>query len=120
MVHLRNEVVRRREEESIPRFTPKGDSKANGVIEKGVQALEGQIRVIKLGLERRIQHRIGQDWDVLHWVVELAAIHLSRYERGSDGMTPYRRLTGRDWNQAIMEFGELVEYKPQVQKREEE
>ena len=47
MKDLRSEVIRRRIEDTQIRNTPKGDSRANGVIERGVQ-LEGQIRGIKI------------------------------------------------------------------------
>ena len=40
--------------EVIPELSPVGDKGANGVAEQTVQAVEGQLRVLKFALERRL------------------------------------------------------------------
>ena len=108
---LRNTIIRKRIDETLYRDVAKGQSQSNGVVERGIQSIENQMRCIKLGLEKRIGCRIQPDWDVMHWIVELAGVHISRFEKGRDGMTPYRRLTGREWKFPIVEMGEVVMYK---------
>ena len=115
---LRAQVSRQRAQGAMWQTTTKGDSKTGGMIGRGVQSVEGQIRAIKLGLEKRLGCRLEQNWVIIHWIVELAGMHISRYQRGHDGMTPYRRLTGNDWKQHIVEMGEVVEYKPLKAKTE--
>ena len=109
---VRRAIKENRVHSTQERNAPKGDSKANGSIERGVQSAEGQIRALKIQLEKRLQKKIEPDDDVLHWLVEYAGVMLARILKGQDGMTAYRRITGRDWNQEILEFGERVLYKP--------
>ena len=109
---LRNAMIRKRLEDTQMRDAPKGDSKAQGSIERGIQSVEGQIRAIKMGVERRIGRRVGPEWPLMHWIVELAGFHISHYEKGQDGLTPYRRLTGRDWDVPVVEMAECVMFKP--------
>ena len=62
MRDLRNEVLKRRPEETQYRNTPEGDSKANGLAERAVQSVQKQARILKLALERNL----GSKFDVQH------------------------------------------------------
>ena len=112
ILEVRNEVKKMRIEDTMTRKSATGDSQTNGSVERGVQSAEGQIRAMIMALEKRLQCPVDPDWCALHWLIELAGIYLTRYEKGHDGMTPYRRRTGKDWDQAILEFGEKILYKP--------
>ena len=44
------------------------------------------------------------------WIVKHAAALLNRFQLGLDGMTPHRRLRGKKFNRAMVEFGECIWY----------
>ena len=49
---------------------------------------------------------------VIPWMVDYAASLLSRFNRGSDGLTPYERSTGKKWRLKVPEFAETVWFQP--------
>ena len=54
-----NEVIKLRSTARILKEeSPVGSSASNGVIERGVQTIEGQIRVIKNALEERLNVKV--------------------------------------------------------------
>ena len=90
--------------------SPVGSSASKGVAERGVQTVEGQIRVLKDALEMRLEVQIPSNHNILSWLVEFAGTVVNRYEVGRDGKTPYERLRGEavkvDWIRVWRE-GEL-------------
>ena len=89
---LVNTVVKLRA--GVPTFienSPVGASASNGVIERGVQTLEGMIRVLKECFEMRWNTKIESNSKVLSWIVEFAGVLINRYEVGHDGRTAYER-----------------------------
>ena len=65
IVEIQNEVIRRREAETIPENSPKGESQSNGDIENAIKQVEGQIRTMKIALESRLQVKIGPGHPIL-------------------------------------------------------
>ena len=61
-------------------------------------------------MERHINERIASDRPVLKWAVENVGAMMTRFQIGSDGLTAYRRLKGRDFKKPLVEFGESVMY----------
>ena len=70
-------------------------SQSNGVAEKAIQSVQGQVRVLKLALEKRWSIQIPHRHSVIPCVVEHAAFLLNRYEAGHDGKTAYERWKGK-------------------------
>jgi hypothetical protein len=91
--------------------SPIGESQSNGVIERGNQTVEGQIRVLKDALEMRVGGKVPSDHNVVTWLVEFAAVLVNRYEVGRDGKTPYERLRGKDSKILGLEFGERLHFR---------
>ena len=91
-------------------LAPVGDSQSNGEIEITVKIVEGQIRTLKCQLEHHLKQEIPVDHPLLPWLVRHAGATISRYQKGRDGMTAYRRLKGRDFVRNVIEFGECVWY----------
>ena len=91
--------------------SPVGSSQSNGVIERAMQSIEGQLRVLKLALERRWMAEIPVHHLVLAWAVEYASFLLNRFEVGHDGKTAYERLKGKRATTLAIEFGEKVLWK---------
>ena len=83
--------------------SPVGSSASNGVVERGILAAEGQIRVLKDALEERTKCVLESEHPILAWFVEFAAVLVNRHEVGHDGKTPYERSQARnpsclDWS----------------------
>jgi hypothetical protein len=91
--------------------SPVGSSASNGVVERGVQTIGGQIRVIKDALEGRLKRKVPGQHNIIAWLVEFAAVLVNRYEVGHDGKTPYERLRGKNSKLLGMEFGEKVNFR---------
>jgi hypothetical protein len=86
-------------------------SQSNGVVESGVKAVQGQVRVLKSALEGKLGAEVLQDHAVLPWLVEYAGWLINRAEVGHDGKTPYERSKGKVAKLHGIEFGEAVLWK---------
>ena len=108
---LRDVGKRRVPAKTFYEVSPVGSSASNGVAERGVQTVEGQIRVLKDALEARLGARVPSDHNVLAWLVEFAGTVVNRYEVGRDGKTPHERLRGKASRLIGLEFGEKVNFR---------
>ena len=88
------------------------------MIERAVQAIEGQVRTLKLALESRIGVTISSDHDIVPWIVEHAAVIVNKGQVGADGKTAYERLKGKPAHLCGLEFGERILCKSNVPARE--
>jgi hypothetical protein len=96
--------------EAPDEYSAVGDSQSNGEIEITVQLVEGQVRTLKCQLESRVKQVMPAGHNLMPWLVRHAGATISRYQKGRDGMTGYRRLRGRDYDRPIVEFAECVWY----------
>lgn len=87
---------------------PVGNSQSNGIAERVVQSIEGQLRSLKDAFEKRTGTKITSDHDIIPWMVEFAAVLLNRYEVASNGKTACERLRGKQSEILGMEFGQRV------------
>ena len=76
--------------------------------EKAVQEIAGQIRLLKLMLESKLQCKIPVGHPIIAWIIEFAPQALNYFSVGRDGKTAYERLKGRRFRIPIAEFGERV------------
>ena len=111
LVALASAVIAERPEETLLEHSKVAESASNGVIEKGVQQVEEQIRVLKLGLQDRIGASIPTKAAIMTWLVPHAADSLNKLEVGSDGKTAYERLRGKKYRGELVEFGSTVRYR---------
>ena len=88
--------------------SPFGQSQSNGVVERAIQSVEGQVRVLRDALEARLSVKIEAKHPVMTCLVEYAAFILNRYEVGKDGKTAYERSKGKKAKTMGIEFGEAV------------
>ena len=72
---------------------------------------QGQVRVLKLALEKRWGMAIPHRHAVAPWIMEHAGFLLNRFEVGHDGKTAYERLKGRKSKVLGIEFGEAVHWR---------
>ena len=101
-------VAQKREGETFLEHSPVRSSGSNGIIERGIKDVQGQIRSMKFAIDERISTDLSGSSKVLCWLVEFAALLINRYSVGHDGKTPYERLKGKKSNMFGFEFGERV------------
>jgi hypothetical protein len=95
----------------VEEMSPVGASASNGVIERGIQSIEGQVRVLLGALESRWKVKMPVDHPILCYMIEYAAYLLNRFEVGRDGRTSYERCKGKKAKTLGIEFGESVHWK---------
>ena len=86
-------------------------TKSNGQIENAVSKAEEQCRAIRLSTEQRLQIKLPVRHPLHLWLVKHACDVYTKFSVGHDGMTPYRRLKGKECTEEHIEFGEVVLYK---------
>ena len=92
----------------IVESSPVGSHSSNGVVERGIQSVEGQVRVLKDCLEEKWGIKIEAKHAIVPWIVEYASHLLNRFEVGHDGRTAYERCKGKAAKSVGVEFGEGV------------
>ena len=85
-----------------------GSSASNGVVERSIQSVQQQVRVLKLALEQKWKMKIPHKHSVVSWIIENSAFRLNRFEVDHDGKTAYERLKGKKAKVLGIGFGETV------------
>ena len=75
----------------VMEHSPVKASASNGCIERGIQSIEGQVRVLLDALEARWGVSIPVDHAIMCYLIEYSAFLLNRFEVGHDGKTNYER-----------------------------
>eukprot|EP00972_Heterocapsa_arctica_P106598 15701379-Heterocapsa_arctica.AAC.1 len=82
-----------------------------------VQTICGQIRALRLDVERLWSVKLTTRSAILPWIVSHAAFLYNRYQPYRGGATPYERVQKHAYRSAILNFGEPVMVrKPDVAK----
>ena len=68
-------------------------------------------RVLKEQLEDKAIIELKSDDIIVQWMIRWAAMLVSRYSTGKDGLTPYERRRGRRCRIPMVPFGEKIYYK---------
>ena len=101
-------VEARAEGKSVVEERPVGSSGSNGVVERTVQAVEGQIRVILLALELRSGATVAATEPIVTYIPDHTMYLINRLEVGKDGKTAYERVKRKVASVLGLEFGEKV------------
>ena len=101
-------VAQKREEETFLEHSPVRSSGSNGIIERVIKDVQGQIRSMKSAIDESINTDVSGSSNVLCWLVEFAALLISRCSLGHDSKTLYELLKGKKSNTFGFEFGERV------------
>ena len=83
---LLNKVAELRASETVLENTPVGDSKANGRAERAVQAVEKQVRVLKMAVEEHLG-KLSVKHACFPWLVTHAADVITKFHVGVSGET---------------------------------
>ena len=91
--------------------SPVGSSGSNGVVERKVQGIEGQLRTMLSALEARLGVGVDAKEKVVVFMAEYGAYLHCRLEVGRDGKTAYERTKGKAGKVLGVEFGEKLLWK---------
>ena len=91
--------------------SPVGSSGSNGIVERGVQSVEGVLRTLRSACEERLGVKIEPEEKLLIFMAEYAAYLINRREVGKDGKTAYERCRGKRASVLAVEFGEKLLWK---------
>ena len=94
--------------QTMHEMCPVGDLRADGFVERSIQSVQGQIRILRSALKGRIGTRIDPTSQIFEWMVIHAANLMNLFEIGRNGRVPYQRLRGRKLHPELVEFGESV------------
>ena len=95
----------------IPEHSLAYNPQSNGVVERGVQEIEGALRAGYLSLQERLGRRLDARERIVAFLPEYVAYLLNRLKEGKDGKTVYERIRGKKASVVGLEFGERVLYK---------
>ena len=72
--------------------SPVGESQSNGVVERAIQSVQEQVRVIKNTIEEEANMKIKADAHIWPWLIEYAAFTLYAFKvDDDDGLTALER-----------------------------
>ena len=100
-------AMSRLDRSTLPSTTPNG----NGEVENAIRRFSGLLRTIKLCLEKRLQQRVPTDHKLMSWLVEHVAWILTVRVAGTDGITAYHRIKGKEYVKRSVGFGETIQFK---------
>ena len=83
---------------------------SNGEIEGAVNIIKNLIRRAKLSIEKQLNAKLPLSHPVVTWLVKHTAFCHNRFQVGEDGKTPYSRSRGKEYDKAMVQFGERVLY----------
>ena len=92
----------------IVEHSPVESHASNGVVERAIQSVAGQVRVLRSCLEDKWSVKLNSKHAVIPWIMEHAAYVLNRFEVGHDGRTAQERCKGKPAKVAGVQFGEAV------------
>ena len=76
-------VIRaRRDAQTMPDYSPVRSSGSNGVIERGIKEVQGQLRAMKSALDTRVGVDIRGTSNIFPWMVEYASVPINKVPRG--------------------------------------
>ena len=99
-----------RPEEIMFEESPTYDSRANAEVERAIHTVQGQVRTLKDALEAGYGCELKPEDHIVPWMVMHAGSLISRYHKGQDALTAFRRLRGKEFRADVCEFGECVWY----------
>ena len=99
-------VKREKHQDISFEHSPVAEHQSNGVAERAVKTVQGQVRTMKLALEARISEKVAETSDIIPWMIRHAAMLVNIGQRVDDGRTAWERVKGRRFNREILEFGD--------------
>ena len=98
MLALQQAASKARKGDTVLRNSSAYNPQYNGGAEKAVQDVIDLMRRMLLGLKAKLRGRLDLTLPWARWLFRHAAFVLTRFQVGHDGLTPWRRFTGRAWS----------------------
>ena len=117
---LKRHVAIYRKVEAVMLESPVRYSKANGAAERAVGSWAGELRTIRLHVERRIKTTIPKDSALMSWLVSWSADIISRYKVHSSGRTSHEWITGSRCDQPVAGLGDKHLFKFTTDKKQKQ
>ena len=95
------------------RSSPKLSKGSLGAAERFHQSMQGQLRAMKISLNRRYGILVNTFHPIIEWMVRYSTFLLNSFSIGSDGRTSFQRAYGHPYSSRLLEFGETAELKIQ-------
>ena len=95
----------------VPEDPPRGESQSNGTVEEAGKTVREFVRVPREHVQDKAEVELGASDVIVLWMVRWAAMMVSRFLVGKDGVTAYERRRGRKCRIPVVAFGEMVWYK---------
>jgi len=111
IVVVRDAVAKYHGGRVVPEGPAKNESQSNGKVEEAGKTVREFTRVLKEQLEHEAEMTIKPGDVITLWMVRWAAMLVSRYMVGKDGLTAYERRRGRKCKVPVAKFAEKVWYK---------
>ena len=78
--------------------TPRYSSSSLGAVARSNRSVEGEIRCMRIALEKSADKSFGIEDNILVWLCRHAGWLITRIHVQTDGFTPYQRLKGKPWS----------------------
>ena len=111
IVALRTAFAKFRGGKVVPEDPPRGESQSNGTVEEAGKAVREFVRVPWEHVQDKAEVEPGASDVIVLWKVRWAAMMVSRFLVGKDGLTAYERRRGRKCRIPVVAFGKKVWYK---------
>ena len=111
IVALRTALAKFHGGKVVPEDPPRGESQSNGTVEEAGKTVREFLRVLREHVQDKAEVELGASDVIVLWMVRWAAMMVSRFLVGKDGLTAYERRRGRKCRILVVAFGEKVWYK---------
>ena len=95
----------------VPEDPPRDESQSNGTVEEASKTVREFVRVLREHVQDKAEVELGASDEIVLWMARWAAMMVSRFLVGKDGLTAYETRRGRKCRILVVAFGEKVWYK---------
>ena len=106
IVALRTTLAKFHGGKVVPEDPPRGESQSNGTVEEAGKTVREFVRVLREHVQDKAEIEQGASDVIVLWIVRWAAMMVSRFLVGKDGLTAYERRRGRKCRIPVVAFGE--------------
>ena len=107
---LKKAIAALRVGETVPIESPVRASKCNGKMENAIGRWQAQLRTTKHFAESKLGRRIEVGGVLFSWLIPYVTEILNKFKVGTDGRTPYERITGHKCRHIAIGFAEQVDF----------
>ena len=94
--------------------TPRYSTSSLCAVDRSNRSVEGQIRCMRISLEKSADKSFGVEDNILVWLCQHAGWLITRFHAQTDGLTPYQRLEGKPYSGELAELGGQVYVKDPI------